>query len=121
MDASYPERVRGPAAGDYGQPLPMLIAFSESARRLSTPTQLERAATITTLPPNAACRGPYGRSFTYLSDASMHQKFGRRLQERSIWLRLYHGFCVEATLRYTAAVSPSGSTPILLYGLSMIT
>ena len=103
--ASYPERVRAalPIATT-ARHSPMLIAFERGGPPgdLRRP-QLESAATTTTA--RAPTPGwPLARMIghiTYLSEASMHQKFGRRLQERERFGYDFEtDFAVEGYLRY---------------------
>lgn len=101
---SYPERVRSalPIATT-ARHSPMLIAFSEVGRQAIYADPNWNGGDYYTGPhPNAglALARMIGH-ITYLSETSMHQKFGRRLQEREHFGYDFDtDFAIEGYLRY---------------------
>lgn len=102
--ASYPERVRAvlPLATT-ARHSPMLIAFSEVGRQAIYADPNWNGGDYYTGPrPNAglALARMIGH-ITYLSETSMHQKFGRRLQQREHFGYDFDtDFAIEGYLRY---------------------
>jgi homoserine O-acetyltransferase len=102
--ASYPDRVRAvlPLATT-ARHSPMLIAFSEVGRQaIYADPNWNRGDYYAGLRPNAglAVARMVGH-ITYLSEASMHQKFGRRLQSRERFGYDFDtDFEIEGYLRY---------------------
>ena len=102
--ASYPERVRSaiPIAAT-ARHSPMLIAFSEVGRQsIYADPNWNHGDYYNNQSPKAglAVARMIGH-ITYLSETSMHQKFGRRLQEREHFGYDFEtDFAVEGYLRY---------------------
>ncbi len=102
--ASYPERVRvALPIATTARLSPQAIAFDEVGRQaiMSDPEWRGGAYYGRSLPVHGLSIARMIGHITYLSDASMHQKFGRRLQDKAEYgYEFVTDFQVESYLRY---------------------